>query len=54
MDDTIVLVPVDDLTKQWLDKLHALTGTPIAQIIISMLKDIRRDDEAAHGELRLH
>ena len=53
-DDEIVCLPVELLLGQaeidWLVRLHRLTGDSPAKMISSMLRDIRIDDEAAHGE----
>lgn len=44
-------LPLDPETELWLQRLARVTGDPPAEIVLSMLRDIRIDDEAAHGEI---
>jgi hypothetical protein len=43
---------LDGATLRWLARLERLTGAHPNQIIASMLRDIRRDDEAANASDR--
>jgi hypothetical protein len=47
-DDDILLVPVDPDTAAWLWQLAKATGAPPADLVASMIRDIRVDDETAH------
>jgi hypothetical protein len=49
-DDWPVIVFVKPQEYVWLKRLERLTGDRPSAIIASMLRDIRVDDEAAHGE----
>ena len=43
--DNSDIVPLDSVTATWLRRLERVTKTPAAQIVASMLHDIRVDDE---------
>jgi hypothetical protein len=43
-------IPLDAATIAWLARLVRATKTPPADIVASMLRDIRIDDEAADGD----
>jgi hypothetical protein len=43
------IVPLDDDTAAWLAHLGRVTKTPATEIVASMLRAIRVDDEAAHA-----
>ena len=43
-DHDVLPVPLDRETLAWLAALSRVTGTPPAQIVASMLHDIRVDD----------
>ena len=43
-------VPLDADTIAWLARLVRTTGSAPAEIVASMLRDIRIDDEAADGD----
>jgi hypothetical protein len=43
-------VPLDPATIAWLARLVRATGDPPAEIVASMLRMIRIDDQAAHAE----
>lgn len=49
-DDSSGILPVelDSETLAWLAELSRITGAAPQAIVASMLRDIRRDDEAAH------
>ena len=47
-DDDILVLPLDRLTLRWLLKLARCTGDDPAAMVLSMLRMIREDDEAAH------
>lgn len=51
-DDEVELVPLDlpldRETMSWLAQLANITGAAPSSIVASMLRDIRKDDEAAH------
>ncbi len=47
-------VPLDARTIAWLARLARVTGDHPAEIVASMLKMIRIDDEAADGEAAGH
>ncbi len=47
--DNTDIVPLDSLTAQWLKRIERITKTPAAQIVASMLHDIRVDDEKMHA-----
>ncbi len=47
--DNSDIVPLDRLTARWLRRLEHITKTPAAQIVASMLHDIREDDEKMHA-----
>lgn len=42
---------LDPATDAWLKRLARVTGDPPPKIVLSMLRQIRIDDEMAHGEL---
>jgi hypothetical protein len=44
-------LPLDRETVSWLSRLSRGCDNEAAQMIASMLKDIREDDEAAHATL---
>jgi hypothetical protein len=48
--DAIIMVPLPPAEWLWLKRLELATGTNLAEIVASMLRDIRIDDEEAHGE----
>ena len=49
LDDGVI--PLDWRTHRWLERLQRATGTPMAQIVASMLYDIRVDDERMHAAM---
>ena len=48
---TIVPLALDQATDAWLKRLARVTGDPPHEIVLSMLRQIRIDDEMAHGEI---
>ena len=48
LKDLVKVVPLDDDTTRWLARLSAVTRTPEPEIVASMLRQIRIDDEKAH------
>ena len=55
-DSDLEVVPMelrlDHATIVWLARLMHVTGTHPNEIVSSMLRDIRTDDERAHSETR--
>lgn len=52
IEDVPMLLPLDPATIAWLARLHRVTGDHPREIIASMLRQIRVDDEASHDEDR--
>jgi len=44
------LVPLDPATDEWLERLSRVTGDPKGEIVASMLRMIRLDDQKADPE----
>jgi hypothetical protein len=46
-DDTLIVL--DDETDEWLTRLSVTTGNSRAEIVASILRDIRIDDQRHHA-----
>jgi hypothetical protein len=47
-EEVALELPLDKATRDWLAHLSVVTGSAPEQIVASMLRDIRIDDEQAH------
>ena len=50
-DEDVLEVPIDPATWTWLEKIARITKQTPADVVASMVRDIRVDDEQTHDTI---